>query len=85
MDNDSSYCSSGYVSEFSDAAIASNDAYHHYNDDVMFGKMMTTTVAAAYEYSRSNALLQPPGVLTSTDDGCFFGGNPSLDYGNVNT
>ena len=54
----------GDVSEFSDAAIVSNDADHHYDNDIMFGKMMTTTVAAAYEYSRSSALLQPPGAST---------------------
>jgi hypothetical protein len=46
---------------------------------------MLGKVAAAYEYSRSSALLQPPGASTSADDGCFFGGNPSLDYDDVNT
>jgi hypothetical protein len=50
----------------------------------MFGKMMTTMVAAAYEYSRSSVLLQPPGASMSTDGGCFFGGDPSLDNDDVN-
>ena len=84
LDNDSLYCSGGDVSEFSDAVIASNDADHRYNDDVMFGKMMKTTVAAAYEYSRSSTLLQPPGASTSADGGCFFVGDPFLDYDDVN-
>ena len=60
MDDDSSYCCGGDVSKFPDTAIVSNNADHHYDNDVMFGKMMTTTVAAAYEYSHSSALLQPP-------------------------
>ena len=33
---------------------------------------------------RSSTLLQPPGASTAADGGCFFGGDPSLNYDDVN-
>ncbi len=72
------------MSEFSDTAIASNNADHYYNDNVMIGGMMMTTVTAAYEYFCSSALLPLPGALSSVDGVCFLGGDPSLDDKCVN-